>query len=451
MLTATLLTLIILPILYQLVETRTFRFSRIRNRFRPTLLLAGLFMGSVSLCMAQTPQATRISLPDAIGLALKNNASVRASAYSVEAQQALTGAALDIPKTVIEGSYGQINSPSYDNSLTLTQSFSFPTVYIHQKKLAKVAEKGAGWQHEAVKLDVATQVKQVYWEWVYLSSKCDLYHFQDSVLNKALLAAEQKALSGESDKLETLAARSQRLEAANRLKQAQTDKKLCGQQLQALLNVEYAVIPAETELRAVAGLAVQPVQVDGKPAVVLDNPSVALARQQIDQSQAESRLERSLALPDLSLGVFSQTMKGEVPSGLGNRLNGIEVGLSLPLWYGSFAAKQQAAEKKVRSAQAQADNVEATLESQYRLLLGNRDKFLDNVRFYQNQALPEVSLLMEQATLRYRAGAIDYLDYATTLNQVLLTKHNYLDALYAYNQALIQLEYITGKTDSSIN
>ena len=213
LLTATLLTLIILPILYQLVETRSFRFTRLRNRFGSTLLVALMLLGSTSQITAQTPQATRISLQKAIELALENNAAVRASTYTVEAQQALTGAALDIPKTVIEGSYGHVNSPANDNSLTITQSFAFPTVYAHQKKVAKSAEKGAEWQHEAVRLDMATQVRQTYWEWVYQSAKSELYQYQDSLLNKALLAAEQKVASGESDKLEALTARSQRLEA----------------------------------------------------------------------------------------------------------------------------------------------------------------------------------------------------------------------------------------------
>lgn len=441
LLTATLLTLIVLPILYQVVSSHSFRFNRLRGRFRPTLLVVGLLLGSAFISTAQTPQATRMPLQKAIDVALNNNASVQASTYTVETQKALTGAAWDIPKTTIEGSYGQVNSAANDNSLTLKQSFAFPTVYIRQKKLAKAAEKGAERQHEAVRLNMATQVKQAYWEWVYLSSKTELYRYQDSLLNKALLAAEQKVRSGETDRLEALAARSQRLEAANRWKQAQTDKTLCGQKLQALLNVDYPVIPADTAL-----LALQ-----SAPASLEANPDMSYARQQIDVSRAEHRLEQSQALPDLSIGVTSQTMKGVTPSGFGNRLNAIEIGVALPLWYGSFTAKKQAAEKKVRSAQAQADHVEATLKSQYSLLQGTCDKLRDNVRFYESQALPEASLLIEQATLRYQAGAIDYLDYATTLNQALLTRHNYLDALYQYNQTVIELDFVTGKTDSSIN
>ena len=104
-------------------------------------------------------------------MALDSNLAIRSSAYSVEVQKALKGASWDIPKTAIDGQYGQINSYNKDNSFTISQSFAFPTVYINQNKLANANIKSSEWQLKASQLEIATQVKQVYWQLAYLHSK----------------------------------------------------------------------------------------------------------------------------------------------------------------------------------------------------------------------------------------------------------------------------------------
>jgi heavy metal efflux system protein len=55
-------------------------------------------------------------------------------------------------------------------------------------------------------------------------------------------------------------------------------------------------------------------------------------------------------------------------------------------------------------------------------------------------------LIIDQATKSYKAGAIDYLDYIQSLSRALTIKQNYLDALNNYNQTIISIDYITGKT-----
>jgi heavy metal efflux system protein len=59
--------------------------------------------------------------------------------------------------------------------------------------------------------------------------------------------------------------------------------------------------------------------------------------------------------------------------------------------------------------------------------------------------MPEADLIIDQATLSYKAGALDYLDFVLTINRALTIKQNYLDAMNNYNQTLISIDYITGK------
>ena len=77
-----------------------------------------------------------------------------------------------------------VNSNSFtnDNSFTVTQSFAFPSVYVNQYKLANANIKSSELQLKSSQLEIATQVKQVYWEYVYLAAKQKLIVYQDSHL-----------------------------------------------------------------------------------------------------------------------------------------------------------------------------------------------------------------------------------------------------------------------------
>ena len=67
---------------------------------------------------------------------------------SIDVQKALKGASIDLPKTVIDGQYGQFNSYTNDNSFTVSQSFAFPSVYINRYKLANANIKSSELQYQ---------------------------------------------------------------------------------------------------------------------------------------------------------------------------------------------------------------------------------------------------------------------------------------------------------------
>ena len=162
--------------------------------------------------------------------------AVRSAAFSVDASMALKGAAVDIPKTAVDGEYGQMNSYSNDNSITISQSFEFPSVYVNKYKLADATLKSSEWKFKASQLDIATQVKQLYWQYVYLTEKQKLLVYQDSLYSGILRAAELRAKTGETNKLEMITARSQYLEIKNQLYQINADIGILCRKMKLLLN-----------------------------------------------------------------------------------------------------------------------------------------------------------------------------------------------------------------------
>jgi cobalt-zinc-cadmium resistance protein CzcA len=443
LITATLLTLVILPIFY-IFFSRKFGFSMKSKSVKTLSVLLFLIFGSSFLSQAQ--KSKTINLHEAIQMALDSNLNVRSSTYSVEVQKALKGASWDLGKTNIDMQYGQFNSYTKDNSFTLSQSFAFPSVYINQNKLANANVKSSEWQMKTSQLETATQVKQVYWQLAYLYSKQKLLTYQDSLFSGFSRAAEMRAKVGETNKLEMITARSQSLEIKNQLQQLIADKTILNRQLQTLLNVRIALHPADTVLRSIDFAPI------ADNSALSANPSVGYINQQVQVSHLEKQLEISRALPDFSIGYFSQTMKGDqevngVPRsfGPGDRFNGIQAGIAIPLWVAPFASKVKAAKLKEQVASTNAEYYTKSLQGNYQSLIDEFEKYRTSIDYYEKQAIPEANLIIDQSTRAYKAGALDYLDYVLSLGRALTIKQNYLDAINSCNQTIINIEFITGK------
>ncbi len=446
LITATLLTLFVLPIFYMFFSTHSFR-SVFKTKSAKTLSAILLFtIGSSFSNAIHAQKASTINMKQAVQIALDNNLAIRSSAYSVDVQKALKGASLDLPKTEISGEYGRVNSYTNDNSFTVSQSFAFPTVYINQNKLAQANIKSSEWQLKASQIEIATQVKQVYCQLAYLHSKQKLFSYQDSLYSGFLRAAELRAKTGETNRLEMISVRSQSLEIKNQLQQIYADLKIYNRNLQTLLNSEATIFPSDTVLT----------RIDFSPIAdslaVAGNPSAGYIRQQVEIARVEKNLERSRMMPDFNIGYFSQTMQGiQEVNGMprtfdsGDRFNGIQAGITIPLWFAPYTSRTKAAKLKEQVAQTNFEYYLKSLSGNYNSLLGEYSKYKNSVGYYEKQAIPEADLIIEQATRSYKAGAMDYIDYILNLSRALSIKQNYLEALNNYNQTIISIDFITGK------
>ncbi|HNW50039.1 MAG TPA: CusA/CzcA family heavy metal efflux RND transporter [Prolixibacteraceae bacterium] len=445
LISSTILTLVVLPVLYILFSSGKKKASSEKSSAKKLLMVLLLLSGSSFLNTANAQKGETIRLNDAIQMALDSNLVIQSSTYSVDAQKAMKGASWDLPKTAIDGQYGQFNSYSKDNSFTISQSFAFPSVYINQSKLAGAMVKSSELQLETSRLDIATQVKQAYWQLVYLESKQKLLFWQDSLLAGISKAAELKAQSGETNRLEMISARSQSMEISNQLHEVNADINSAIQLLKMLLNSKKTFMPADTMLSRI--------QIDLKANNSWEeNPTVAQAKQQTEISRYEKKLETSRMLPDFSIGYFSQTMQGvqEIDGiahtfGTGDRFTGVQAGVEIPLWFFPYSSKIKAAKLNEEAVRTHAEYYSESVRNSYLSLMNEFSKYDQSVDFYEKQALPEANVIISQATLSYRSGALDYFDFVQNLNHALVIKQNYLDALNNFNQTVIQIEFITGK------
>ncbi|MDB4291838.1 CusA/CzcA family heavy metal efflux RND transporter [Maribacter sp.] len=442
LITATFLTLVVLPILYYYSEKKL---KMKPNKTALVVLMA--FLGSIYSINAQTASDVKVyeNIDEVIETALKNNPNIKVSRLQTEQQQALKGSSLDLPKTEFGLEYGQTNSiADNDTRFSVSQKFAFPTLYGNQNKLAKTKIEASELNEAVLKNDLIAQVKSTYYKLWYLKSKQMVLQKQDSIYERFAYAANLRYKTGESSALEQATANVELadiqimiLDNASVLKNHQL-------QLQNLMNTDSLVdinvgnLEVKTEMLP---------QLKDSTAIS-NNPTLAFYQKQIELAENEKSMAVSKLLPDITLGYFNQSFigNGETANGTptvfdsGDRFTGVQVGLSIPIWLKPHSAKIKAAKIQKMENEAQLEAVKNRAQTQFETLWETLQTEQINLESYKNNALPQAELLLKNSQRGFQEGEIGYIEYIQGLNRALTIQVKYLDFVNQYNQTLIKIE-----------
>lgn len=444
MITATLLTLFVLPILYRWVESRSQPIV-VPKLATVLVLVGGLSLFSVGSVNAQNTSEQSISTVDeALKIGLSNNGKVKAAKTNVELQEQGKKAAFDLGKTDVGIQYGQYNSFENDLAFDINQNFAFPTVYTNQRRLANEKIAGSQFQVSISENQLKFDIRETWYQLAYFTEKQKLLLFQDTIYTKFLNAANRRYETEASSYLEKVSAETKVMELRNELKMVNADIAIQEQQLRVLLNDtnEIRFIPAVLDERLIGNT--QDVN------QVENNPSLSYVKQQIEIAEAEKGVENAKLLPDFSIGYFNQSQigssleNGSFASG-SDRFSGIQAGISIPLFSGSYRANIKSAKFKTQIAQTNADYYQTVLQGQFQQQLNEVLKYKEGLSYYKTQAVPQAELIISSTQKSFDNGAIGYIEYFQNINQGLTLKFNYLETLNGYNQAIISLEYLIGQ------
>ncbi|SMD31811.1 cobalt-zinc-cadmium resistance protein CzcA [Reichenbachiella faecimaris] len=444
MITATFLTLFVLPVLYQWVESRSSKIT-LPKASLASVVIGLLFVFSVNESKAQGSEQQQITtLAQAIEIGLANNGNVQVAKTNIEAERQNKRGSFNPGKTDFGIQYGQYNSFENDFAWELNQSFEFPTVYSNQSKLAKAQISGSEKLLKVTENELKRNIKQSWLQLVYLRERQELLAFQDSLFRRFLHAANIRYETEASGYLEKAAAETRVMEIQNNLQLLQSDTEIQEYELRVLLNAkdEMTFNPEQLGVRGLIS------NIDS--ARIDDNPKMAYIIQQIEIADANVSVQSSKMLPGLSVGYFNQSLTGTVNTngeiaGSSDRFSGIQAGISIPLFYGSDKAKIKVAKLKSEMAQTRADYFSTVLKGQYDQQLQAVFKYRGSLNYYQEKAVPQAELIIQNAQKSFENGAIDYVEYFQSLNQGLQLKFNYLNTINEYNQAIIELEYLIGQ------
>ena len=431
--TSTLLTLIVLPVLYSLFMStkKPKKLKGMGNVIGILLLLVVLcspFTGKAQLPVSSGFQPLQLSLDEAINLALKNNQAIKSAEYGVRQQQALRKTAVDLNKTGFQ--YGFDNTvPNGNKSVGFQQSFSLPTVYNRQGKLLNQQVVLSEKYLAISKADLIRNVKRAYYQLVYGQNYLKVLIYQDSVYKNFSNAANSRYTNGETGYLEKVTADATYQQIVLLRKQAQADINIYVQELQKWL---FTNTPVEPTVNRIEKLST-PILLDTLP--VSQSPILNYYQQNVNVAAANLVLTRSRALPDISVGTSKF---------LGNSGFGFSVGVNIPLWYRPYQGRNEAAKIGVKVAEADYANVIDTTKAAYNQQLQQYQKWNEQLSYYESAGLKQSDEIIRNAGVNYRYGNISYIEYIQNLTQAFNIKIQYLGALNQYNQSIINLNYLLG-------
>ena len=462
---ATLLTLLVLPVLYALSErvkagdsdkeTQSVSTPAAPAKSLPVApLLLLLLLGLPLLGRAQGP----LTAAQAVSQALQTNGTVLAGTRALEAQQAIRRTAYDFGRTTLTGSYGQYNSQNRDNQFTLTQSLALPGVYRSAAGLADARIAGQQAQLAQVQAELRRQVRLSYEQAVHACHRLRVLRGQDSLYSEFLRSANLRFKTGEAARLEPATALVQQGEVRTQLRAARTDFRVAQRQLQALLQVPAAVALADSVLRPLALLGAAQLADTTAPAPAdtlfqRTNPQARVLAQQVAERRAETRVAQAAGLPEFTVGYFNQSIIGyqrldaagtERYFGGGSRFQGVQAGVAVPLWRRPQKARVQAARLQEQVAQAGYERYRAELAGQLDELLLRRTEQQQRLAYFESTALPQATVITRLSTIAYKAGETGYSEYLLNLERARRLRLDYLDALLQHNQTVIELEYLLG-------
>jgi cobalt-zinc-cadmium resistance protein CzcA len=446
LLTATFLTLVVLPVLYYWLEARKNNkgnggdenYLNKNNIVITILLLFGVAFTSTS-SFAQEINKDRaipniITLADAIAMAKQNYPSIKESQAFIAREKAMEGTSFDMGNTKVftgKDEYSN-NIPGVQTTVGVQQGnidllsgFSKSKFY---KQRVALGEKFYAVNSQQLVRNVMLAYEQINYNKAQLLFAEQL----DSVYANFKTAAQLRYNTGETGKLEFISASSEYQKVQVFRQQASDDIEIAKRALTQYLGTDE---PIET-----VSVLYKPMNLNRlmDATSVANNPILQYSLQSVAVSKANVSVEKSKFLPKFSLSYGRQVVANV------SGFNSYQAGIQIPLWFFPQKSRVKAAKASVMIAENQYLEQEAITESTISQLLKSLEKTKKTLKYYEEGALLLAEEQITTAQLASKEGEIDYVNYITILNSAIRIKQTHLQYINQYNQQTIELQYQLG-------
>ena len=441
--TATFLTLFVLPMLYIIFNTKI-NFKKISSKPLTTVVVLGfLFLGQTF----SAQQGRTITVEEATRTAIENNQSIRSRNLDVLATQALIPTSKELPKMNAEAQLGQYNSKKFDQSFSISQTIPFPTLFKARRELINEQIKGKQIDKEVSMNELAKQVRTYYYQIEYLQFNKSKLSNLDSLYNDFIRVATVRFNAGDIKKIEINTAETQRGEINLLLKQNEVYLANAYKNLKTLLNIEEDVsVPFDQNYHPLQAQYVL------DSSAIAQHPTVRAFYQDMQIAEKNKNVERSLGLPDFTVGYTNQSLIGfQTSNGMdqyfngGNRFHSATIGVSIPLTFGATKARIQSYEYQRQMAESNAKFQQKQLEAQLQNAFNQYQQNVNQYDYYVNQAIPNAEKIAKAGQLGYKTGEISYVEYLFALQTSTNIQLKYLESIQQVNESVVIINSIINK------
>lgn len=436
LITATALTLFVLPLLYLVFMKRNTPSKN--STFKTALPIILLFVG---LMTAPDSNAQTIDVNQAIEIALQNNTQIQANDLDIESVQSLRKTAFELPKTDLSFQYGNNDGFEYNDGIQVAQNFPFPTLFGARKNLVEEQIKGQEWAKELTKNELKKQVRDCFYQLEYLEHNATVLNHLDSIYTDFIRVAELRYKTGDISKLEVNTAVTKKGEINLLAQQNEVFRQNAYKNLKTLMQ-----IPNDFAIARQSDY--QPVLLSSfiDSAAIEKHPDIQLLYQNAKIVEQKKKVERANGLPDFTVGYNNVSLIGmhnkngvEQFYGRDQRFSYFDVGIAIPLTFGATKAKIRALDYQKKSVELNAKWQKQRSKTALRNALNQYDQYLAQFTYFKQQALPNAEKIIQAGKLGYRTGAISYVEYLYALQTTTDIQLDYLKSIQQINEIVTRI------------
>lgn len=436
---ATFLTLFVLPLLYIIFNSK-----RRKLKLNPKTLSLFLMAGTLFFGYQIHAQQRKISIQEAMDIAVANNFQVQAKNLEIASNEALKATANELPKLNFDAQLGQYNSPKFDHSYSISQSIPFPTLFKARKEMLTSAVKGKQIEKAISINELLKQVRSYYYQMEYLQYNQDKLKSLDSLYGDFIRIATVRFTAGDIKKIEINTAETQKGEIDLLLKQNTVYLNNARKNLQMLLNTS-DVLEIEN------GTSYKPMKAEYvmDSIAIAKNPMVQAYYHEMELADYSKKVEKAQGLPEFSLGFTNQSLIGfhtqngveKYYDGL-NRFTSVTISVAIPLSFGATKARIKSLELDKQTAETNAKLQHQQLSMQFNNVMEQYRQDVAQYLYYEEQAVPNADKIVKAAQLGYKTGDISYVEYLFALQTATNIQLKYLESIQQVNQSVVLINSI---------
>lgn len=428
LITATFLTLVILPILYLWLEK-----WKSRNSTPPlptkgaTLILLCL---SVSLSVQAQPKP--VDLEDAIAIALSKHPDIRAADLRVTKEKSLQNLSYNPGATEISYRSDGLFDTEFGqqvNQIGIVQNLPSPGITRAQNKLQNELAKQSVYAKQISENELKWQVRQLYYDIQYKKELEKLYTSLASTYSEYYRKAVQRIQAGATNAMESLSLQSKWQEQELLLRQTRTEINHLNQQFQLLLNSSEQVTPKDS--LTIAAYAANPESIS--------NPYLLQAKQTMLVEIAKVEVIKSDMKPGFNVGYAAQRYYE------GGWLNAFQAGVSIPLFNGQTKRRVEAQKIQIDIGDFQYQSRVIALKQELLQIENSLSLHKEGIEFYKEQLQTINPEVLRISQLNYHEGEISYLELLNSLQLLATNNKNYWEQIIAFNKAVANYQYLTNQ------
>lgn len=421
LISATFLTLFILPLLYRIFD----RPISVSNAGKNTVILL-LLISPWTLNSQET-----LTLDEIVQLSLAQNPEVRTAQLAAERERILIDATDIIPKTDFYYQYDANNVAENGDPLHvfgLGQSFLSPGVQRSNKALQQSVASTQEKETAMLVFELRRSVHRLYDQIQYHQERLAIHQQLDSIYQSYQSRAEQKYQLGESTIIEKMSIQQKR--NAAKLQVFETEETLA--QLYHQMKI---LVPIDTDFR-IARTDYQ--QLTSETFEPTEHPMVQYNYSLVEQAQKRAQVNAQQKLPEWNIGLF-----GGFNSASGKTFYpGVEAGLALSLFQGRYRVLAQADAVQTEAQSLRAEHSREILRLRQDQLVDQRQSIDQRIKIFNQEIIQTSEQLLASATLALNRNEIDYFQYLTILEDTRQARLQFIELIHTYNQTNISIQFL---------